>query len=162
MTGISDDTKRPVTIRLTSRQWFDGETQQPVRLTTFGTLQHKSKQDVWVLAYDESDATGMPGTRTTLSLYPDGHIRLDRSGGVELALSFVKGAQRVDHLNTPYGPARLSLLTHEAEGRLTHEGGQIKLGYAMAFDDAHAMSTNLELEVESNDVPSVTENSGTH
>ncbi|MDD2426860.1 MAG: DUF1934 domain-containing protein [Eubacteriales bacterium] len=135
-------------IMLTSNQWYDGKEQRPVRLSTIGTLQHRSEDDSWVVTYDESAATGMAGTQTSLSLYPDGQITLARTGEIEMQLSFNKGDQRLEQFETPFGLIRLSLLTHEAKGSLSDIGGNIELGYAVAVDNRHAYSTKLLLEIE--------------
>lgn len=140
--------RKKARIMLTSSQWYDGKEQRPVRLSTIGTLHHRSEDDSWVVTYDESSATGMAGTRTSLSLYPDGQITLARTGEIEMQLSFNKGDQRLEQFETPYGLIRLSLLTHEAKGSLSNLGGNIELGYALAVDNRNAVSTKLYLEIE--------------
>ncbi|HZJ91159.1 MAG: DUF1934 domain-containing protein [Clostridiaceae bacterium] len=144
----STDDRLMARIMLTSSQWYDGKEHRPVRLSTVGTLQHRSEDDSWVVTYDESAATGMEGTRTSLSLYPDGQITLARTGEIEMQLSFNKGDQRLEQFETSYGLIRLSLLTHEAKGSLSDLGGNIELGYALAVDNRHAISTKLSLEIE--------------
>lgn len=144
----SHKNRQQARIKLTSSQWYDGKEQQSVCLSTIGTLQHRTEDDSWVVTYDESVATGMDGTRTSLSLYPDGQITLARTGEIEMQLSFNKGDQRLEQFETPFGLMRLSLLTHEAKGSLSDLGGNIELGYAMAVDNRHAISTKLYLEIE--------------
>lgn len=144
----SSDGRQAARIMLTSSQWYDGKEQRPVRLSTIGTLEHRSEDNSWIVSYDESAATGMEGTRTSLSLYPDGLITLARTGAIEMQLSFNKGDQRLEQYETPYGLIRFSLLTHEAKGTLSDHGGNIELGYALGVDNRHTISTKLLLEVE--------------
>lgn len=146
----SSDIYKDAIINLESSQWADGEQLDPVRLMTHGQLSYEKNQDVWNVSYDESDATGMRGTKTRVSLFPNGRVILSRTGSVEMELEFVKGDQRIEAKSTPYGPVRFSVLTHEVKGRMTEEGGAIELGYSLGFDNRHTISTRLQLEVTAN------------
>lgn len=141
------DIHKDALIRLESSQWAGGQQLDPVRLMTRGQLSYEKNKDVWNISYDESDATGMRGTRTQVSLFPNGRVVLSRTGSVEMELEFVKGDQRVEAKSTPYGPVRFSVLTHEVKGSLNEEGGAIELGYSLGFDNRHTISTKLQLEV---------------
>ena len=114
---------------------------------THGQLSYRERENGWNVTYDESDATGMPVTRTRLSLFPDGRVVMRRTGDVELEIEFVKGDQRVEQRRTPYGVMKFSVLTHEVRGEMTEDGGNIELGYSLGLDNRHAMSTKLHLEV---------------
>jgi uncharacterized beta-barrel protein YwiB (DUF1934 family) len=141
------DLYRDAIIHLESNHWTDGESSGPIRLTTVGHLAYEKKNDTWSVSYDESDATGMRGTRTRVSLFPNGRVVLRRTGSVEMELEFIKGDQRVEAKSTPYGPVRFSVLTHEAKGSINEEGGEIELGYSLGFENRHTVSTRLQLEV---------------
>ncbi|HHW94057.1 MAG TPA: DUF1934 domain-containing protein [Clostridiaceae bacterium] len=141
------DINREAIINLTSSQWADGEQYEPVRLMTHGHFSYRERDKVWNVTYDESDVTGMPVTRTRLSLFPDGRVVLQRTGDVEMEIEFIKGDQRVEQRRTPYGMMKLSVLTHEVRGEMSEDGGNIELGYSLGLDNRHAMSTKLHLEV---------------
>lgn len=138
---------RDAIIRVESSQWADGQQFDPIRLMTHGQLSYVKKDDVWNISYDESEATGMEGTQTRVSLFPNGRVVLSRTGSVEMELEFVKGDQRVEAKSTPYGPVRFSVLTHEVKGKMNEEGGAIELGYSLGFDNRHTISTKLQLQV---------------
>ncbi len=143
----ASDIYKDAIINVESSQWADGEQLDPVRLMTHGQLSYEKSKDVWNVSYDESDATGMRGTKTRVSLFSNGRVVLSRTGSVEMELEFIKGDQRVEAKSTPYGPVRFSVLTHEVKGRMTEEGGAIELGYSLGFDNRHTISTRLQLEV---------------
>lgn len=141
------DLYKDAIIHLESNHWTDGQSSGPIKLTTVGQLAYEKKNDTWSVSYDESEATGMDGTRTRVSLFPNGRVVLSRTGSVEMELEFVKGDQRVEAKSTPYGPVRFSVLTHEAKGEINEEGGEIELGYSLGFENRHTVSTRLQLEV---------------
>ena len=144
---------RDAIIRVESSQWADGQQYDPIRLMTHGQLSYVKKDDVWNISYDESEATGMEGTQTRVSLFPNGRVVLSRTGSVEMELEFVKGDQRVEAKSTPYGPVRFSVLTHEVKGKMNEEGGAIELGYSLGFDNRHTISTKLQLQVTAQEGP---------
>lgn len=144
---------RDAIIRVESSQWADGQQYDPIRLMTYGQLSYVKKDDVWNISYDESEATGMEGTQTRVSLFPNGRVVLSRTGSVEMELEFVKGDQRVEAKSTPYGPVRFSVLTHEVKGKMNEEGGAIELGYSLGFDNRHTISTKLQLQVTAQEGP---------
>ncbi|NLA96360.1 MAG: DUF1934 domain-containing protein, partial [Clostridiaceae bacterium] len=118
------DLYKDAIICLESNHWTDGESSGPIRLTTVGHLAYEKSKDTWSVTYDESDATGMRGTKTRLSLFPNGRVVLSRTGSVEMELEFIKGDQRVEAKSTPYGPVRFSVLTHEVKGKINEKGGE--------------------------------------
>lgn len=145
------DLYKDAIICLESNHWTDGESSGPIRLTTVGHLAYEKSKDTWSVTYDESDATGMRGTKTRLSLFPNGRVVLSRTGSVEMELEFIKGDQRVEAKSTPYGPVRFSVLTHEVKGNINEKGGEIELGYSLGFENRHTVSTRLQLEVTAQD-----------
>jgi uncharacterized beta-barrel protein YwiB (DUF1934 family) len=128
-----------------SEQWTNGETQPPVSLTTEGRL--REYDGIWEIAYEESEATGMEGTMTTISLSPDGVIRLYRYGNVEMDMVFRRGQNHLSQIDMPFGTLSFQLTTSEAEGCLDENGGRIALAYALDFDRENVISTRLSLDV---------------
>ena len=104
------DIYKDAIIRLESSQWADGEQLDPVRLMTHGQFSYEKQAKVWNISYDESDATGMRGTKTRVSLFPNGRVVLSRTGSVEMEIEFVKGDQRIETQLTPYGHISLCLV----------------------------------------------------
>ncbi len=145
------DFNKDAIIHLESHHWTDGQASGPIRLTTVGRLAYEGKNDSWSVSYDESEATGMRGTRTQVSLFPNGRVVLSRTGSIEMELEFVKGDQRVEAKSTPYGPVRFSVLTHEVKGEINEEGGEIELGYSLGFENRHTVRTRLQLAVTAQD-----------
>lgn len=137
---------RPVIIELTSTQWSNGERLPSIHLTTEGQLSERN--GTWAVRYDESEATGMAGTKTTISLSPSGAVRLERKGEVEMDMVFREGQNHLSQIAMPYGTLSFQLTTSEARGQFNADGGKVSLAYSLAFDKSQVISTNLSLVVK--------------
>ncbi|NLJ94785.1 MAG: DUF1934 domain-containing protein [Clostridiaceae bacterium] len=139
--------KKPVKINIISEQWTAGEAAEPIKLMSMGTLVHNSTSDEWTVRYDESEATGMQGTKTSLSLTKEGNVHFVRNGTVQMNVLFEAGNHFKTQMETPYGLFDITILTNEVEGELSEEGGKILLSYSLNFPNNEKISTRLDLTV---------------
>jgi uncharacterized beta-barrel protein YwiB (DUF1934 family) len=146
-TQMNQETDLPnAMITIEGRQWgTDDEEPQTMRLTTEGQL--FQKDNAWHVVYDESEATGMAGTRTSLVIEADGTVTLDRSGSLEMRLVFIRGSHHVTQMQTPYGELEVGIYTHRVETQLNDRGGRISLAYSIDFNKHETSNTKLDLEV---------------
>lgn len=143
---------RDAVIYLTHRQWEGRRELDSLQLTTQGKLSYEESEDVWRVSYKESDATGLNDTLTSLSLYPDGRVRVSREGQVQQVLDFIKGEQLIEQRETPFGRMKFSIFTHEVDGSLNEAGGDLSLGYVLSLNDRHTYSANVQVHIMSKDI----------
>ena len=134
-----------VLITIEGHQTTLDEPEQTVRLTTEG--QYYQHDDVWHVAYDESEATGLEGTRTVLTVNKQGTVTLARSGSTTMELIFVKGSRHITRMATPYGDLDVGIYTNLVESNLKASGGSIHLGYSVDFNQQETTTTRLDLEI---------------
>lgn len=137
--------EKPVIIHMTSEQWSNGQMLPSIHLTTEGSMSEEN--GIWEVGYDESEATGMAGTRTKISWSPSGFVRLKRSGSVEMDMVFRTGHHHRSEIAMPYGTLSFQLTTNEASGHLDEAGGNVSLSYSLDFSKDAVISTNLKLVV---------------
>jgi len=121
------------------------EDPQTIRLTTEGQLFRKN--DSWHVVYDESEATGLAGTRTTIRVDPDGTVTMLRSGSHTMEMVFARGTRHISNLQTPYGNIAIGIYTSKAEATLSPSGGSIHLGYSIDFNQQETATQKLDLEI---------------
>lgn len=143
------DRDKPVIIQVRAAQWTNGEAMPNIRLTTEGVL--RNNEGTWEVHYDESEATGMEGTRTMIAISPSGAIRMERRGTVEMDMIFREGQNHRSQITMPYGILSFQLTTNEARGSLNEQGGSVSLSYALDFDADSVISTTLLLLVQAQD-----------
>ncbi|MDD3931800.1 MAG: DUF1934 domain-containing protein [Eubacteriales bacterium] len=135
-----------VLLTINGRQWSGHEEPQLIRLTTEGQLLRLKK--FWSIVYDESDATGMEGTRTTIQVEDEGSMILTRTGSHEMRLSFEAGSRHITRMNTPYGDLDVSVFTSMVESQIDDSGGFIHLGYTIDINNQEQLNTRLDIEIK--------------
>jgi uncharacterized beta-barrel protein YwiB (DUF1934 family) len=132
-------------ITIEGQQWGADEEPQIIRLTTEGLLFFKN--DSWQVAYDESETTGLDGTRTTIRVDTDGTVTLLRSGSHEMEMVFAQGCRHLSNLQTPYGNLAIGIYTSKAQATLGAAGGAIHLGYSIDINEQETATQKLDLEI---------------
>lgn len=138
----------PVSIMLTSEQSNLSEGAEKINLQGAGTLKRDDCASCWTVSYDETEATGMQGTKTYLSLFDDQSVKLLREGKVSMEVFFRKGGRFISSLDTGYGVFDLNIITNEAGGKLSESGGEIFLSYAMGLAQRDLVSTKVNVQIE--------------
>jgi uncharacterized beta-barrel protein YwiB (DUF1934 family) len=132
-------------ITIEGQQWSGDEDPQSIRLTTEGHLYHQDT--AWYVVYDESEATGMEGSQTTVRVADNGEVTLLRSGSHGMKLTFIAGARHITRMQTPYGDLDVGIYTSVVHTRLSQAGGSIHLGYSIDFNQQDPTNTRLNMEI---------------
>ncbi|MGI6668483.1 MAG: DUF1934 domain-containing protein [Acetivibrionales bacterium] len=92
------------------------------------------KDEAYYVTYDESDITGMSGTRTTLKV-TDGVVTLMRVGSVNSQFVFQQGQKHISYYDTEYGAFTVGVLANEVDIKIDDNGGEIRVGYQLEIDN---------------------------
>ena len=103
------------------------------------------------LVYEESEITGMEGSRTSVVFDKSnsGLVSMLRDGSVSTALVFEKGKRHHCVYNTPIMPFEICVRTLRVENNVLDEG-RLKLDYIIEIRGAKAERTKFELEIKEN------------
>ena len=134
-----------VLLTINGRQWSGHEQPQVIRLTTEGNLYRRAS--AWYVVYEESSATGMEGTRTTMQVSDDGSVVLTRTGSHEMRLTFLAGSRHITRMNTPYGDLDVAVYTSLVQSEIDEQGGYIQLGYTIDFNNRDQLNTRLDVKI---------------
>lgn len=86
-----------------------------------------------LLTWEESELTGMQGTRSSLTVQPRS-VTLSREGTLNTRMEFEEGKKHYFLYETPYGSATLGLSTHRIRNGLGYHGGDIEIDYVVDMD----------------------------
>ncbi|MDD2213214.1 MAG: DUF1934 domain-containing protein [Oscillospiraceae bacterium] len=136
--------KRDISLVITGKSWEDGQKPEVIKLATQGRWYRKAERTI--LAYRESEQSGLGKTLTTLTLNDDGSVLLLRNGENQMTMAFKEGHRHVTHLQTPFGSLQMGLFTNRVQIRQKAGGGKIHISYAVDFSDAPTTSTHLDVE----------------
>jgi uncharacterized beta-barrel protein YwiB (DUF1934 family) len=122
----------------------EGEEQQ-MDFTTDGYYFYED--DVGCLSYEETEVTGMEGTRTSLFVMPD-QVVVDREGTVTSRMVFKEGLKSAFQYATPFGNATMGIDTRRISQSMGVDGGSVEIDYVVDMEHAVASRNRFQITVE--------------
>lgn len=104
------------------------------------------EDEAYYVTYDESDVTGMNGTKTTLKVM-DGVVTLIRIGSVNSQFVFQQGQKHISYYDTEYGSFTIGVLANEVDVRIDDNGGEIRVGYQLEIDNNNTGENDFYLSI---------------
>lgn len=99
------------------------------------------------MSYLETEVTGLPGTRTTMTVMPD-RLIVDRRGNVNSRMEFIPGRKDSFQYSTPYGAANMGLETRRLEHRMGESGGSVEIDYIVDMEHALVSRNKFQIRVK--------------
>lgn len=103
--------------------------------------------DEFRLTWQESEISGMEGTKTSLSVHP-GFVTLQREGTVNTRMDFEEGKKHYFLYETPFGSATMGLSTRTIRSRLDRHGGEVEIDYVVDMDQTVVGRNRFHIRVE--------------
>lgn len=98
-------------ISVKSKQLIDGQ-EETIELISEG--KYYKDGDVYIAEYEESELSGMEGTKTTLVVEKDS-LNIIRRGTTISDLVFKKGSAHTAYYTTPYGTLEITVSTNKMD-----------------------------------------------
>ena len=137
--------KKDVIISIRGLQEQDGEAGDPITLVTPG--RYYRKNDSYYISYEESELTGLAGTRTTLRIKPD-YVKLVRTGLYPSELLFELGKRHMSLYHTDYGDLSIVVSTNHIWNTLTDDGGDLDVQYTVEVANTPVGVNHLSLTIK--------------
>ncbi|AOR22583.1 DUF1934 domain-containing protein [Clostridium taeniosporum] len=106
-------------------------------------------EDGFRVEYDETEISGMEGTRTKL-IIRDSSFTLEREGSTTTKMDFKKRMRTTSLYQTPYGILKLNVDTKNLDINMNEDGGIIDVRYSMGIEGHESMNTSLSVKVKVN------------
>lgn len=137
--------KKDVWLSINSTQQFvDGE-QEEISLVTEATLYERGGK--YYVAYDESELTGLEGTKTTVKM-ADREVLLVRTGAHPSHMLFAEDERHVGLYQTAMG-IELAIATHTSHihNAVGENGGELVIDYSIELDSTVIGEHHFEMVV---------------
>jgi uncharacterized beta-barrel protein YwiB (DUF1934 family) len=124
----------------------DEEPEGPIEMFSEGELYITDERVI--IAYDESELTGMEGSHTQVRFEraTPGLVSMLRNGTVNTILVFEEGKRHICAYQTPYMPFEICVLTKSVKNTLLDDG-KIELDYIVEIRGAQAERTQFTIEI---------------
>ena len=134
--------KKKAVISITSVQ--NNDEKDCIEVVTPGEL--RIGDGVFEVRYDETEISGMKGTKTKL-LIKDDFIKLKRDGSTTAEMEFQKDNKFVSLYNTPYGMLELKINTKDLKVDMSEKGGNVKVKYDLVIEGQEPQNTELKINI---------------
>ena len=142
---MSEELKKDVKISVSGTVLDNGEKSEPMTFITDGRLYKKSGQ--YFLRYEESELTGLEGTRTTIKADAD-TVSVIRTGKYPSQMFFTVGEKRMALYDTGFGGLTVVVNTKKIDNALSDSGGRIDVLYEVEVENTPAYLNRLQVKVE--------------
>ena len=139
--------KKDVVITIVSEQNFDGMEPDRIDLITTGRLYAKNGK--YYISYEESELTGMEGSRTTVKVEPQtGRVTMTRTGTYPSQIMFSENERKVGLYNADMGDIAVSTHTNEVKSSIDENGGALSIDYTVEIDSNLAGAHRFQMSVK--------------
>ena len=135
---------KDVIISINSTFAFEEGEEHCTEFTTDG--QYFYEDEVGCLSYEESEVTGLEGTRTSLFVMPD-QVVVDREGTVTSRMIFKEGLKSAFQYATPFGSATMGINTRRITQNMGQNGGSVRIDYVVDMEHVVASLNKFEITV---------------
>lgn len=136
--------EKKVLLTISSTQRFQAEKPETTKLVTEGEMQIDG--DVVILSYEESELTGLTGTRTSFCIGKDS-VTLTRTGSIESKMTFVVGQEDHSLYDTGFGALMIAVRAEEIRYNIRENGGTLQVVYAIVIEEETAGMIEYRIEV---------------
>lgn len=134
---------KDVIISVTGMQTGSGP--EPMELVTAG--KYNVGPDVISMSWEESELTGMEGTKTEVTVLP-GSVVLERKGTLNSRMEFQEGKKNFFLYETPFGSATMGLNTNRIQANLGSHGGELLVDFSLDVEHKGVGRNRVYIKVE--------------
>ena len=125
------------------------EEKAPSESTLDTEIQYYTNEDgERVIAYEESETTGMEGSNMQLRIATDGMISIVRTGTYQTHLVVQKGKKHFCHYETPFGEFAVGVSAKWVRNELTDEGGKLALRYTVDANSTLLSDNEIRIDIK--------------
>ncbi len=138
-----------VILLIRGQQTLPDQDPESFELRTEGLLTRKG-DGTYTLSYQESEMTGMKGTRTIFQISPD-YMTMQRVGTVNAYMMFRDGQRYQSMYSTPYGELEMNISTQRLRVRMEEDGGELEVVYTIEMN--HMVTGRHQLSIQIQPAP---------
>jgi uncharacterized beta-barrel protein YwiB (DUF1934 family) len=131
-------------VSVTGLQASSGMAPDFIEIVTEG--KYRFRGGSFYVSYEETGATGMEGTTTTIKAAGD-VITMIRFGAVNSHFVFERGRRHISHYDTGFGAFTIALTASSVDVDVGEHGGSIHLGYEVDIGESGTIYNDLMVEI---------------
>lgn len=105
------------------------------------------EEDCYLAVYDETEISGMDGTKTTFKIYPE-RFSLIREGTTTTEMKFKENNEDYVLYSTPNGILEMKINTKSIKIEMDEKGGEVDIQYKMIIEGIRPNLTELKIKIK--------------
>ncbi|MBQ8927638.1 MAG: DUF1934 domain-containing protein [Oscillospiraceae bacterium] len=101
-----------------------------------------------VIAYEESETTGMEGSQMQLRVAPGDMVSIIRTGTYQTHLVVQPGKKHFCHYETPFGEFAVGVCARWIRNTLSDEGGRLEMRYTVDANSTLLSDNEIRIHVK--------------
>ncbi|MDL2233074.1 DUF1934 domain-containing protein [Ruminococcaceae bacterium OttesenSCG-928-L11] len=138
--------KKDVLISIKGKYAAENEAADVIELITTG--QYYKKNGHYYISYEESEATGFQGSRTTLKVENEDRVTMERSGEALAQLIVQKGVRHQCRYDIGYGDMTIGVSGGQIRSSLGDSGGKLEFTYSLDINSLLASENEMVIQIE--------------
>ena len=114
----------------------------------FTTGHYYKRNGNYYISYEESEATGYNGSRTTLKVEQEARVTLNRSGLASSQLIVERGARHQCHYDAGYGDIMIGIIGNRIKSSLDDSGGNLEIKYSLDVNALLASENEMYIHIK--------------
>ena len=123
---------------------FENDCDEVMEFVTEGT--YSKNGGAYCVEYNESELTGLDGTRTRIMFMPD-EVSIVRSGKNNSQLHFETGKKHVTMYETEFGTLSMGVISNNVNVKLDDSGGEVNFDYSLEINDMQTSENNFYMKI---------------
>ncbi|MBQ3356995.1 MAG: DUF1934 domain-containing protein [Oscillospiraceae bacterium] len=137
--------EKEVLLTITGTQRFDGDEPETTGLVTEGVM--RCEDGAVELSYDETELTGLTGTRTTFRI-EGARVILTRTGKLESRMVFAVGQEEQSLYDIGYGALLICVRASSIRSNVGENGGTLQVAYDISIEEESVGEIEYRIEVK--------------
>jgi len=117
-----------------------------IELFTLG--QYYKRDGNYCISYEESEATGFEGSRTTLMVEREHRVTMQRKGAANSQLIVERGVRHQCHYDMGFGDMMVGVLGSRIKSSLTDSGGNLEVKYSLDINSQLASENEMYIHIK--------------
>lgn len=117
-----------------------------IELFTLG--QYYKRDGNYCISYEETEATGFEGSRTTLVVEQESKVTMRRSGAANSQLIVEKGVRHQCHYDMGFGDMMVGVLGSRIKSSLDETGGNLEVRYSLDINSQLATENEMYIHIK--------------
>ena len=114
----------------------------------FTTGQYYKRSGCYYICYEESQATGFEGSKTTLKVEQEKMVTMERSGAASSQLIVERGVRHQCHYDIGCGELMVGVSGNLIKNALTDKGGNLSIKYSLDINSMHCSENEMHIHIK--------------